>query len=104
MRRERSRRTAEDGGESGIRTHEAVLAPTRFPIVLLQPLGHLSASSWGPGAPDSPVVERAYRATSLGGKHRHLCTTWGKVHEQSVVSGLTDPTWEAPGARAHGVQ
>ena len=32
-----------DGGESGIRTHEAVLAPTRFPIVLLQPLGHLSA-------------------------------------------------------------
>src|SRR5262245_1726229 len=34
-----------DGGESGIRTHEAVLAPTRFPIVLLQPLGHLSAGA-----------------------------------------------------------
>src|SRR5580765_4207339 len=31
------------GGERGIRTLEAVLAPTRFPIVLLQPLGHLSA-------------------------------------------------------------
>src|SRR5436309_9576299 len=41
------RRTGrEDGGESGIRTHEAVLAPTRFPIVLLQPLGHLSAMGY----------------------------------------------------------
>src|SRR5207247_228350 len=28
-----------------IRTLEAVLAPTRFPIVLLQPLGHLSATT-----------------------------------------------------------
>src|SRR5881409_1721591 len=35
-----------DGGESGIRTHEAVLAPTRFPIVLFQPLRHLSATTY----------------------------------------------------------
>src|SRR2546425_1151058 len=41
-----SRGPAKDGGESGIRTHEAVLAPTRFPIVLLQPLGHLSAMGY----------------------------------------------------------
>src|SRR5262245_24533556 len=52
--------TLENGGESGIRTHEAVLAPTRFPIVLLQPLGHLSA---GTG------VERAlYRGRLWRGK------------------------------------
>src|SRR5438876_11786099 len=37
-----------DGGERGIRTLEAVLAPTRFPIVLLQPLGHLSATTGAP--------------------------------------------------------
>ena len=38
-------RSAGNGGERGIRTLEAVLAPTRFPIVLLQPLGHLSATT-----------------------------------------------------------
>src|SRR5580765_6992924 len=42
-----------DGGESGIRTHETVLASTRFPIVLLQPLGHLSATRVAP--PDRPA-------------------------------------------------
>lgn len=30
-----------NGGQGGIRTHEAV-TPTRVPVVLLQPLGHLS--------------------------------------------------------------
>src|SRR5262249_41025812 len=39
------RMIVEAGGERGIRTLEAVSAPTRFPIVLLQPLGHLSTSS-----------------------------------------------------------
>jgi hypothetical protein len=29
-------------GEGGIRTHEAVNPPTRFPSELLKPLGHLS--------------------------------------------------------------
>src|SRR2546425_5648463 len=33
-----------DGGESGIRTHEALLTLTRFPSVRLKPLGHLSGS------------------------------------------------------------
>ena len=32
-----------NGGEGGIRTREAVLPPTRFPVALLRPLGHLSA-------------------------------------------------------------
>ena len=31
-----------NGGERGIRTLETRLEPTRFPIVLLRPLGHLS--------------------------------------------------------------
>ena len=30
------------GGESGIRTHGTLLEYTRFPSVLLKPLGHLS--------------------------------------------------------------
>src|SRR5882672_4119994 len=34
-----------DGGESGIRTHEALLTLTRFPSVRLKPLGHLSATA-----------------------------------------------------------
>ena len=33
----------EDGGEGGIRTRETLLTSTRFPVALLQPLGHLSA-------------------------------------------------------------
>ena len=32
------------GGQGGIRTHEAV-TPTRVPVVLLQPLGHLSKTT-----------------------------------------------------------
>jgi hypothetical protein len=32
-----------DGGEGGIRTHGPVLPGTRFPSVLLKPLGHLSS-------------------------------------------------------------
>src|SRR6266545_760847 len=40
------------GGESGIRTHEALLTLTRFPSVRLKPLGHLSART------------RFYRASS----------------------------------------
>ncbi len=32
------------GGEGGIRTHGALLTHTRFPIVPLRPLGHLSVS------------------------------------------------------------
>ena len=32
----------ESGGEKGIRTLDTLLAYTRFPGVLLQPLGHLS--------------------------------------------------------------
>src|SRR6059036_1298098 len=51
-----------DGGESGIRTHEAVLAPTRFPIVLLQPLGHLSAK----GIARRPWTGRQGEATRPG--------------------------------------
>src|SRR5437868_9338257 len=31
------------GGESGIRTHDALIAHTRSPGVRLRPLGHLSA-------------------------------------------------------------
>jgi hypothetical protein len=38
-----------DGGEGGIRTREAVLPPTRFPVALLRPLGHLSAPLEGSG-------------------------------------------------------
>ncbi len=31
------------GGEQGIRTLETLVTPTRFPIVLLRPLGQLSS-------------------------------------------------------------
>lgn len=34
------------GGESGIRTRDTLSAYTRFPIVLLQPLGQLSNKSF----------------------------------------------------------
>src|SRR5205823_13498423 len=56
-----------DGGESGIRTHEAVLAPTRFPIVLLQPLGHLSATSYTIARANADR-EAAYRGGRPHGK------------------------------------
>lgn len=36
------REPAENGGESGIRTHGTLLTYTRFPSVRLKPLGHLS--------------------------------------------------------------
>ena len=34
----------ENGGESGIRTHETGAPPTRFPSVRLRPLGHLTCT------------------------------------------------------------
>ncbi len=39
-------RTGRFNGQGGIRTHEAV-TPTRVPVVLLQPLGHLSNTCFG---------------------------------------------------------
>src|ERR1700730_13752766 len=36
---------ADDGGESGIRTHDRLFTYTRVPGVRLQPLGHLSLSN-----------------------------------------------------------
>ena len=38
----RGKCVAQSSGESGIRTHGTLLEYTRFPSVLLQPLGHLS--------------------------------------------------------------
>ena len=35
------------GGEGGIRTRETTMPPTRFPTVLLRPLGHLSGPTTG---------------------------------------------------------
>lgn len=54
----------EPGGESGIRTHEALLALTRSPGVRLRPLGHLSNfrccfTSWG--HPDDVPVAASNR-------------------------------------------
>jgi hypothetical protein len=43
----RSCETAKTGGERGIRTLDTLLTYTRFPIVRLQPLGHLS--NWDEG-------------------------------------------------------
>ena len=41
----KKKKRKKNGGERGIRTLEAVIPPTRFPSVRLQPLGHLSAIS-----------------------------------------------------------
>ena len=50
---EESRRALNNGGEGEIRTLERVLAATRFRVVRLQPLGHLSAYE-NEGWPDMP--------------------------------------------------
>src|SRR5437016_5136462 len=48
------------GGESGIRTHEALLTLTRFPSVRLKPLGHLSEDGhFTAHKKESPPRERA---------------------------------------------
>ncbi len=44
------------GGEQGIRTLEALFTPTRFPIVLLRPLGQLSTMA--PQAGFEPATNR----------------------------------------------
>jgi hypothetical protein len=66
----RAEASTRNGGERGIRTLEAVLAPTRFPIVLLQPLGHLSALPGACGHADSgpgtlPVGRAARQAFAV---------------------------------------
>ncbi len=46
----------DNGGEQGIRTLEALFTPTRFPIVLLRPLGQLSTMA--PQAGFEPATNR----------------------------------------------
>ena len=54
--------TSIENGQGGIRTHEGV-NPTRFPIVLLKPLGHLSKIH--------PSVDGAWSAYGEGGIRTH---------------------------------
>src|SRR3990170_3809116 len=42
------------GGESGIRTHDALITHTHFPGVRLRPLGHLSVLTCSPRAHRRP--------------------------------------------------
>ncbi len=50
-----------DGGEGGIRTHGAGNRHTRFPSVLLKPLGHLSAREcWRRGRDSNPRYPYGY--------------------------------------------
>src|SRR5262245_61367287 len=66
------------GGERGIRTLEAVLAPTRFPIVLLQPLGHLSTASYSSS-------RRSFRCM-----HGDQCIRSVLTHWEGIIA-LTSP-------------
>src|SRR5919197_5013745 len=50
------------GGESGIRTHDALIAHTRSPGVRLRPLGHLSAvARFYSGQKESPPAWAGFR-------------------------------------------
>jgi hypothetical protein len=55
-------------GSGGIRTHEGLLTPTRFPIVLLKPLGHRSPAErreWDSN-PRTPFERHGLANRSLG--------------------------------------
>ena len=86
------------GGEGGIRTLDA-LPHTRFPGVLLRPLGHLSCMT--PAAWRDAGLGWAARAGPATSRH----TLWllpllpsgpGGVHNLTLREGRTGPPWIQP--------